>query len=120
MLYRKLGSTSCLVAASVFLCGPAHAADDAAAICNAAISAYEAGVASGDPRQAGGHLRSPDGELVSPFGVVSGHDALVKTFGVVFQAGRQRARDHHEFARGGRRGVVQRRLDLHAGFGRRG
>ncbi len=86
MLYRNLVSTTCLVGVSVFVCGSAHAADDAAAICDAAVSAYEAGVASGDPGKLAATY-APDGELVSPFGVVAGHDALVKTFASFLKPG---------------------------------
>ena len=39
MLHRNPLFSSCLIGAGLMLCGSAHAADDAAAICNAAISA---------------------------------------------------------------------------------
>jgi hypothetical protein len=45
--------------------GSAHAADDAAAIYNAAISAYGTAAASGDPAKMAA-VYAPDGELVSP------------------------------------------------------
>jgi hypothetical protein len=72
------------------LCGPAHAADDTAAICNAAISAYGAGAASGDPVKMAA-VYAPDGELVSPYGVVVGHDALVKTYASFMKPGDKEA-----------------------------
>ncbi len=86
MHYRKLVSSSCSIGAGLMLCGPVHAADDAAAICNAAISAYGAGTASGDPSRLAGVYAS-DGELVSPYGVVAGHEALVKTFASYMKPG---------------------------------
>jgi ketosteroid isomerase-like protein len=74
------------VSASLAFSGAAHAADDAAAICNAAVKAYEAGVASGDPAKLAATYAS-NGELVSPFGVVAGQDALVKTFASFLKTG---------------------------------
>ena len=41
MRYRYLISNSRMVGAFVLVCGPANPADDAAAICKAAVSAYE-------------------------------------------------------------------------------
>jgi hypothetical protein len=72
--------------AGLLLCGQAHAADDATAICNAAITAYGAGIASGDPAKLAA-VYAPDGELVSPYGAVAGHDALVKTFASYLKPG---------------------------------
>lgn len=77
MLHQNLLFPSCLIGAALMLSGPAHAADDAAAICNAAISAYGAAGASGDPAKMAA-VFAPDGELVSPYGFLAGHDALVK------------------------------------------
>jgi ketosteroid isomerase-like protein len=68
------------------LCGPAHAADDAAAICNAAISAYGTAATSGDPVKMAA-VYAPNGELVSPYGVVAGHDALVKNYASFMKPG---------------------------------
>ena len=79
MLHRNLLFSSCLIGAGLMLCGPAHAADDAAAICNAAISAYGAAAASGDPAKMAA-VYAPDGVLVSPYGFLAGHDALVKFY----------------------------------------
>jgi uncharacterized protein (TIGR02246 family) len=79
MHYRNLVSSSCLIGAALILCGPALAADDATAICNAAISAYGAAAASGDPAKMAA-VYAPDGEIVSPYGFVAGHDALVKFY----------------------------------------
>jgi ketosteroid isomerase-like protein len=60
--------------------------NDATAICNAAITAYGAGIASGDPAKVAA-VYAPDGELVSPWGVVAGHDSLVKTFASYLKPG---------------------------------
>ena len=112
MHYRSLVSSACLIGAGFVLCGPAHAADDAAAICNAAISAY------GDRRR---HWRSrrkmaavyaPDGEVVSPYGFVAGHDALVKMYASFMKLGDKEVDTSHERAHDRRRGVVHRRLSL--------
>jgi hypothetical protein len=86
MHYRSLISTCCFVGAGLMLCGPAHAADDAAAICNAAISAYGAAATSGDPVKMAA-VYAPNGELVSPYGVVAGHDALVKNYASFMKPG---------------------------------
>jgi ketosteroid isomerase-like protein len=86
MYYRTLSSFSCLIGAGLSLCGPAHAADDAAAICKAAISAYGAGIASGDAAKLAA-VYAPDGELVSPYGAFAGHDALVKNFASYMKPG---------------------------------
>ena len=59
------------------LCGTVHAADDAAAICNAAVNAYEAAVASGDLVKLAATY-APDGELVTPFGVLTGREAITE------------------------------------------
>jgi ketosteroid isomerase-like protein len=86
MWYRKPITSLCLVGTSAFVGGPANAADDATTICKAAVSAYEDGIASGDPVKLASTY-AQDGELVSPFGVVSGHDALVKTFASFLKPG---------------------------------
>lgn len=86
MRHRNPFVSSCLIGASLALCVPALAGDDAAAVCKAAIAAYEAGTASGDPAKLAATY-APDGELVSPWGVVSGHDALVKTFASYMKPG---------------------------------
>jgi uncharacterized protein (TIGR02246 family) len=85
MHYRSLISTCCFVGAGLMLCGPAHAAD-AKAVCNAAISAFEAAVATGDAAKMAA-VYAPDGELVSPWGVAAGHDALVKFYAPFMKAG---------------------------------
>jgi uncharacterized protein (TIGR02246 family) len=85
MDYRSLISSSCLLGASVMLCGPAHAAD-ATAACNAAISAYGAAAASGDPAKMAA-VYAADGEVVSPYGFVAGHDALVKMYASFMKPG---------------------------------
>ena len=86
MLHRNLLFSSCLIGAGLMLCGPAHAADDAAAICNAAISAYGAAAASGDPAKMTA-VYALDGELVSPYGFLAGHDALVKFYASFMKPG---------------------------------
>jgi hypothetical protein len=86
MHYRHSVSSYCLIGAGLIVCSPAHAAEDAAAICKAAISAYGAGIASGDPAKLAA-VYAPDGELVSPWGVVGGHDGLVKTFASYMKPG---------------------------------
>ena len=73
MHYRSLISFSCLIGAGVMLCGPARAADDATALCNTVASAYVAAAASGDPVKMAA-VYAPDGENVSPYGVVAGHE----------------------------------------------
>jgi uncharacterized protein (TIGR02246 family) len=78
MNYRNLVSSSFLIGACLVLCGPTQAAD-ATAACNAAISAYGAAAASGDPDKVAA-VYAPDGENVSPYGFVAGHDALVKMY----------------------------------------
>jgi ketosteroid isomerase-like protein len=85
MHYRSL-VPSCLIGAGLMLGGPVHAADDAAAVCKAAISAYGAAAASGDPGKMAA-VFAPDGELVSPWGFVAGHDALVKTYASFMKPG---------------------------------
>jgi hypothetical protein len=83
---RNLISSGCLIGAGLTLCVPAHAADDATAVCNAAIGPYAASIASGDPAKLAA-VYALDGELVSPWGVVAGHDALVKTFASYLKPG---------------------------------
>lgn len=79
MSNRNLLSSSCLIGAALMLCGPARAEDTAATICNAAFSAYSAAAATGDPAKMVA-IFSPNGEVVSPWGYVAGHDALVKMY----------------------------------------
>ncbi len=86
MLHRALLSSSCVIGAALLLCGPAHAADDATAICKATISAYEAAAASGDPAKMV-EVFAPDGEVVGPWGVVAGHDALIKMYASFMKPG---------------------------------
>ena len=86
MHYRSLISFSWLIGAGLLLCGPAHAADDAAAICKASISAYGEAVTSGDAVKMAA-VFAPDGELVSPYGIVAGRDALVKSYATFMKSG---------------------------------
>ncbi len=53
---------------------------------NAAISAYEAAVASGDPIKLAATY-APDGEFVTPFGVVAGREALAKAYASTLKPG---------------------------------
>jgi hypothetical protein len=86
MHYRNLVSSSCLIGAGLILHGQAHAADDATAICNAAMSAYGAAAATGDPAKMAA-VYAPNGEVVSPFGFVAGRDALVKMYASFMKPG---------------------------------
>jgi uncharacterized protein (TIGR02246 family) len=86
MHYRNLVSSACLIGSGLMLPGSVHAADDATAICNAAISAYGAATASGDPLKMAS-VFAPDGEVVSPWGFAAGHDALVKTYASFLKPG---------------------------------
>ena len=89
MLHRTLMSSSCLIGA-LMLCAPAQAEDTAATICNAMFSAYSAAAASGDPAKMAA-LFSPNGEVVSPWGYVAGHDALVKMYASFMKPGDKEA-----------------------------
>lgn len=82
----NLAFSACLIGAGFMSCEPAHAADDATAICNESIRAYGAGIESGDPDKLAA-VYAPDGELVSPWGVVAGRDALVKAFASFLKPG---------------------------------
>ncbi len=85
MLQRNLLFSFYLIGTGL-LCGPAQAADDAAAICNAAVGAYAAAAASGDPVKMAA-VFAPDGELVSPYGFLVGHDALFKFYASFMKPG---------------------------------
>jgi uncharacterized protein (TIGR02246 family) len=86
MHYQSLFSSCCLIGAGLVLCGQAHAADDATTACNAAISAYGAAAATGDPAKMAA-VYAPDGEVVSPYGFIAGHDALVKFYASFMKPG---------------------------------
>ena len=86
MHYRSLVSCVCLIGAGLLLYEEAHAADDATAVCNVAISAYGAAAATGDPAKMAA-VYAPDGEVVSPYGFVAGHDALVKMYASFMKLG---------------------------------
>jgi ketosteroid isomerase-like protein len=86
MHYRSPVSCVCLIGAGLVLCGEAHAADDATAVCNVAISAYGAAAATGDPAKMAA-VYAPDGEVVSPYGFVAGHDALVRMYASFMKPG---------------------------------
>jgi uncharacterized protein (TIGR02246 family) len=86
MRHRSLVSSVCLIGAGLVLCGQAYAADDATAICNAAMSAYGVAAATGDPTKMAA-VYAPDGEVVSPYGFVAGRDALVKMYASFMKPG---------------------------------
>jgi hypothetical protein len=86
MHYRSLVSSSCLIGAGLILCGQAHAADDATAVCNAAMSAYGAAAATGDPAKMAA-VYAPNAEVVSPYGFVAGRDALIKMYASFMKPG---------------------------------
>ena len=86
MYHRPSLLSSYLISATLTLCGSAYAADDATAVCNAAISAYGAAAATGDPVKMAA-VYSPDGEVVSPYGFAAGHDALVKMYASFMKPG---------------------------------
>jgi uncharacterized protein (TIGR02246 family) len=86
MYCRNLISYFCFIGVALLLCGPVHAADDAAAICNAVIGAYEAASVSGDPAKMAA-VFAPDGKFVTPFGVLAGHDAVAKTYASFMKPG---------------------------------
>ena len=118
MRYRCPVSFSFLIGAGLMLCGPTHAADDTAAICNSAISAYGTAAASGDPAKMAA-VYAPDGEFVSPYGVVAGHDALVKTYASFMKPGDKQV-ELYKLTHDRRRGALHRRLDFHTSLGRIG
>ena len=74
----------CLVG-TAFAWGPAHA-EDATVICKASMAAYGTATASGDAAKLAA-VFAPDGELVGPYGVVQGRDALTKTFASYMKVG---------------------------------
>ena len=86
MRYGEQIRTLCLIGAGLIFCGPAAAADDAASVCNAAISAYGAAATGGDAEKMAA-IFAPDGEVVSPWGVSRGHDELVKTYASFMKPG---------------------------------
>jgi uncharacterized protein (TIGR02246 family) len=86
MHYRSLVSCACLTGAALTLCGPARAADDSAAGCNATNTAYLAAVPTGDPAKMA-TVYAPDGELVTPWGLMAGRDAIIKYYASYMKAG---------------------------------
>jgi ketosteroid isomerase-like protein len=77
MQIGRLLSGACFVAAILARCATANAADNADAICNAVANAFDAAVVSGDPINVGATY-TPDGEFVTPFGVVDGPEAIAR------------------------------------------
>jgi uncharacterized protein (TIGR02246 family) len=86
MLYQSLVSSACLIGAGLLYCGPARAADDAATICKATGSAYNAAVPTGDPAKMAA-VFAPDGEVVTPWGLMAGRDAIIKYYASYMKAG---------------------------------
>jgi uncharacterized protein (TIGR02246 family) len=86
MHYQSLVSSTCLIGAALVLCGPARAADDASAACNATNTAYLAAVPTGDPAKMAA-VYAPDGEFVTPWGVTSGRDELIKFYASFMKPG---------------------------------
>jgi uncharacterized protein (TIGR02246 family) len=86
MHYRSLVSPSSLIGAGLVLCGQAHAADDSKAACDATNNAYLAAVPSGDPAKMAA-VYAPEGEYVTPWGVVAGRDALIKFYASFIKPG---------------------------------
>ena len=119
MLQRNLLFSCYLIGTGLMLCGPAQAADDAAAICNAAVSAYAAAAASGDPVKMAA-VFAPDGELVSPYGFLVGHDALFKFYASFMKPGDKDVFTRRQRTHDRRRGAVQGRHHFQTGLGRNG
>ena len=86
MHYPSLVSSACLIGAGLLLCGPARAADDASAGCNATNTAYLAAVPTGDPAKLAA-VYAPDGEFVTPWGLMAGRDAIIKYYASYMKAG---------------------------------
>jgi ketosteroid isomerase-like protein len=86
MFHRNLVFSPCLIGVGLMLWGPTHAAEDAAAVCNAAVSAYAAAAESGDPAKMAA-VFAPDGEAVSPYGLLAGHDTLVRFYSSFMKPG---------------------------------
>jgi uncharacterized protein (TIGR02246 family) len=86
MDYRSLVSSIYLIGAGLVLCGPTHAAEDAAAVCKTTAGAYNAAVPTGDPAKMAA-VYAPDGELVTPWGLMAGRDAIIKYYASYMKAG---------------------------------
>jgi hypothetical protein len=75
---RNLVISSCLAGVvALAVCGPALAAEDAAAVCRLMGNAFEAAVATGDPAKLAATY-APDGQYVDESGVVTGREAITK------------------------------------------
>jgi uncharacterized protein (TIGR02246 family) len=86
MHYPSLVYSACLIGAGLVLCGPASAADDAAAICKTTAAAYNAAVPTGDPAKMAA-VFAPDGEFVTPWGLMAGRNAITKYYASYMKAG---------------------------------
>jgi uncharacterized protein (TIGR02246 family) len=64
----------------------AAAADDATSFCKAALSAFVAAIPSGDAAKVAATF-TPNGEWVSPYGVLAGRDAIIKATGAWLKQG---------------------------------
>ena len=118
MHYPSLVSSACLIGAGLVLCGPARAADDASAACNATNTAYLAAVPTGDPAKMAA-VYAPDGEFVTPWGVTSGRDELIKFYASFMKPGDKQTDTLTSSRMIGDVGAVHRQFHLRAGLGRR-
>ena len=117
MHYRNRFFYLCIISAASMLCGPAHAADDAAAICNAAVSAYGAAAVSGDPAKMAA-VYAPDGELVSPYGIPRRTRRAAQVLRVYHEAWGQGRLHRRQRTHDRQRGAVHGRHHLQTGLGR--
>ena len=115
---QSLVSSACLIGAGLMLCGPARAADDAAAGCNATNTAYLAAVPTGDPAKMAA-VYAPDGELVTPWGLMAGRDAIIKYYASYMKAGDKQTDTLTSLRIDRRRRAVHRHFHVRAGLGRR-
>jgi uncharacterized protein (TIGR02246 family) len=62
------------------------AANDAVAICKTTAAAYNTAVPTGDPAKMAA-VFAPDAELVTPWGLMAGRDAIIKYYASYMKAG---------------------------------
>jgi uncharacterized protein (TIGR02246 family) len=119
MHYQSLVSSACLISAGLMLCGPARAADDAAAICKTTAAAYNAAVPTGDPAKMAA-VFAPDGEFVTPWGLMAGRDATIKFYASYMKAGDKQTDTFTSSRLIGDVALLHRHFHVHAGLGRCG